>query len=147
MAKLSLKHAEQTPLFTYEFPLRVYYEDTDAGGVVYHAQYVKYLERARTEWLRHLGFTNSDLEKKHRLVFIVSEINVEFLKPAMLDDALNITVAIETLGRVRIGFAQEVRRSGELLARARVAVASVATQGFKPVELPPELKKKLEAMC
>ena len=147
MAKLSLRHAEQSPLFAFEYPMRVYYEDTDAGGVVYHAQFVKYLERARTEWLRHLGFTNSDLEKQHKLVFIVSELHVEYQKPALLDDALNITVAIENLGRVRIQFAQEVRRGDEVLVRARVVVASVAAQGFKPVELPPELKRKMEAMC
>ncbi len=147
MARLSLRHAEQTPLFAYAYPLRVYYEDTDAGGVVYHAQFVKYLERARTEWLRNLGFTNSDLTRTHRMVFIVSELSLEYLKPALLDDALNITVAIENLGRVRIQFAQEVRRGDELLVRARVVVASVAAQGFKPVELPPELKRKMEAMC
>ncbi|MBL8519500.1 MAG: tol-pal system-associated acyl-CoA thioesterase [Betaproteobacteria bacterium] len=147
MAKLSLRHAEQSPLFTFECPMRVYYEDTDAGGVVYHAQFVKYLERARTEWLRHLGFTNSDLERKHGLVFIVSELHVEYLKPALLDDALNVTVGIESVGRVRIVFAQEVRRDHDLLVKARVVVASVAANGFKPVALPPELEKKMEAMC
>ena len=127
--------------------VRVYYEDTDAGGVVYHAQFVKYLERARTEWLRYLGFTNSDLEKKHKLVFIVSELHIEYLKPALLDDALNVTVGIESVGRVRIVFAQEVRRGNEALVKARVVVASVASNGFKPVALPPELEKKMEAMC
>lgn len=147
MAKLSLRHAEQSPLFTFDCPMRVYYEDTDAGGVVYHAQFVKYLERARTEWLRYLGFTNSDLEKKHKLVFIVSELHIEYLKPALLDDALNVTVGIESVGRVRIVFAQEVRRGNETLVKARVVVASVASTGFKPVALPPELEKKMEAMC
>ncbi|HEX4858327.1 MAG TPA: tol-pal system-associated acyl-CoA thioesterase [Usitatibacteraceae bacterium] len=147
MARLSLKHAEQSPLFTFDYPLRVYYEDTDAGGVVYHAQYVKYLERARTEWLRHLGYSNSDLARRHQLVFIVNELHLEFLKPARLDDALNITVGIEHLGRVRIGFVQEVRRADEILARARVGVASVSVDAFKPVELPAELKRKMEATC
>jgi acyl-CoA thioester hydrolase len=147
MARLNFRHAEQSPLFTYDFPLRVYYEDTDAGGVVYHAQYVKFLERARTEWLRYLGFNNSELSRQHKFVFIVSELNVEYLKPALLDDALNVTVAIESLTRVRIFFTQEIRRGDEVLLKARVAVASVAVPGFKPVEIPPELKKKMEAMC
>jgi acyl-CoA thioester hydrolase len=145
MAKLSLKNAQQSPLFTFDFPLRVYFEDTDAGGVVYHAQYVKFLERARTEWLRYLGFTNSDLERKHKMLFIVSEIAVEFLKPARLDDSVNISVSIEALGRVRVTFHQEIRRGDDTLAKARVVVASVSADAFKPIEIPPELRKKMEA--
>jgi len=145
MAKLSLRNAQQSPLFTFDFPLRVYFEDTDAGGVVYHAQYVKFLERARTEWLRYLGFTNSDLERKHKMLFIVSEIAVEFLKPARLDDSVNISVSIEALGRVRVTFHQEIRRGDDTLAKARVVVASVSADAFKPMEIPPELRKKMEA--
>ncbi|MBL8523138.1 MAG: tol-pal system-associated acyl-CoA thioesterase [Betaproteobacteria bacterium] len=145
MAKLSLKNAQQSPLFTFDFPLRVYFEDTDAGGVVYHAQYVKFLERARTEWLRYLGFTNSDLERKHKMLFIVTEIAVEFLKPAKLDDSVNISVAIEALGRVRLTFHQEIRRGDDTLVKARVVVASVSADAFKPVEIPADLRKKMEA--
>lgn len=145
MAKLSLKNAQQTPLFTFDFPQRVYFEDTDAGGVVYHAQYIKFLERARTEWLRYLGYTNSELERKYRMLFIVSEIAVEFVKPARLDDAISISVAVESLGRVRVTFHQEIRRDDELLVKARVVVASVTAEGFKPIEIPPEVRKKMEA--
>lgn len=145
MAKLSLKNAQQTPLFTFDFPQRVYFEDTDAGGVVYHAQYVKFLERARTEWLRYLGFTNSELERKYRMLFIVSEIAVEFVKPARLDDSISISVAVEALGRVRVTFHQEIRRDDELLVKARVVVACVTTEGFKPIEIPPDVRKKMEA--
>jgi acyl-CoA thioester hydrolase len=147
MAKLSLRNAQQSPLFTFDFPLRVYFEDTDAGGVVYHAQYVKFLERARTEWLRYLGFTNSELERKYRMLFIVSELSMEFLKPARLDEALNISVGIENLGRVRITFHQEIRRGEDVLVRARVTVATVAAEGFKPVEIPADVRKKMEATC
>ena len=147
MAKLSLRNAQQSPLFTFDFPLRVYFEDTDAGGVVYHAQYVKFLERARTEWLRYLGYTNSELERKYRMLFIVSELAIEFLKPARLDDALNISVGIENLGRVRITFHQEIRRGEEILLRARVSVATVSAEGFKPVEIPADVRKKMEATC
>ena len=147
MAKLSLKNAQQTPLFTFDFPQRVYFEDTDAGGVVYHAQYVKFLERARTEWLRYLGFTNSELEQKYKIHFIVSEIAVEFVKPARLDDAINISVGIENLGRVRITFHQEIRRGEDILVKARVAVACVAAETFKPIEIPTDVRKKMEASC
>jgi len=145
MAKLSLRNAQQSPLFTFDFPLRVYFEDTDAGGVVYHAQYIKFLERARTEWLRYLGFTNSDLERRHKMLFIVSEVAVEFVKPARLDDAINISVAIEALGRVRCTFHQEISRGEELLVKARVVVASVSVDAFKPIEIPPDIRKKMEA--
>ena len=147
MAKLSLKNAQQSPLFTFDFPQRVYFEDTDAGGVVYHAQYIKFLERARTEWLRYLGFTNSELERKYKMIFVVSEIAVEFVKPARLDDALNISVGIENLGRVRMTFHQEIRRGEDILVKARVSVATLAVESFKPIEIPADVKKKMEASC
>ena len=147
MAKLSLKNAQQTPLFTFDFPQRVYFEDTDAGGVVYHAQYVKFLERARTEWLRYLGFTNSELVRKYKMLFIVSEIAVEFVKPAKLDDAINISVGIETMGRVRVTFHQEIRRGEDILVKAKVSVATVSAESFKPIEIPADVKKKMEASC
>lgn len=147
MAKLTLRDAQQTPLFNFDFPQRVYFEDTDAGGVVYHAQYVKFLERARTEWLRYLGFTNSELERKYKMLFIVSEIAVEFVKPAKLDDAINISVGIESLGRVRVTFHQEIRRGEDILVKARVSVATVAAESFKPIEIPADVRKKMEASC
>jgi acyl-CoA thioester hydrolase len=147
VAKLSLKNAQQTPLFSFDFPQRVYFEDTDAGGVVYHAQYIKFLERARTEWLRYLGFTNSDLERKYKMLFVVSEIAVEFVKPARLDDAINISVSIENLGRVRVMFHQEIRRGEDTLVKARVTVATVAAETFKPIEIPTDVRKKMEASC
>ena len=145
MAKLSLKNAQQTTLFTFDFPQRIYFEDTDAGGVVYHAQYVKFLERARTEWLRYLGFTNSELERKYKMLFIVAELAMEFVKPAKLDDSVIISVAIENLGRVRCTFHQEIRRGEDILLKARVLVASVSADTFKPIEIPADVRKKMEA--
>ncbi len=147
MAKISLKNAQQTELFTFAFPQRVYFEDTDAGGVVYHARYIHFLERARTEWLRYLGFNNGDLNRRHKMLWVVSEININFVKPAKLDDALEVTVAVENLGRVRCSFHQEVRRGEETLVKARVTVASVAADTFKPIEIPADVRKKMEATC
>lgn len=147
MAKISLKHAEQTSLFAYSFPLRIYYEDTDSGGVVYHGQYVRFLERARTEWLRHLGFNNSELERKHKMLWVVTEISMNYLKAARLDDHLLITVSVENMGRVRCLFYQEVKRGEDVLLKARVTVACVAADSFKPIELPADLKRKMEATC
>ncbi len=147
MAKISLKDAQQTQLFSYSFPLRVYYEDTDAGGVVYHGQYVRFLERARTEWLRQLGFNNTELERKYKMLWVVTEMTLNYVKPARLDDNLDVTVAVETMGRVRCTFHQAVRRGETELLTARVTVATVAADSFKPIELPADLKRKMEATC
>lgn len=147
MAKLSLKNAQQTQLFTFAFPLRIYYEDTDSGGVVYHGQYVRFLERARTEWLRYLGFSNIELERKYKMFWVVTELTMNFIKPARLDDNLEVTVAVEAMGRVRCTFHQEVRRGDETLLKARVTVASVAADSFKPIEFPADVKRKMEATC
>jgi acyl-CoA thioester hydrolase len=147
MAKISLKNAQQTDLFAFSFPQRVYFEDTDAGGVVYHARYIHFFERARTEWLRHLGFNNGDLVRRHKMLWVVSEIAINFLKPAKLDDSLDVTVAVESLGRVRCSFHQEVRRGDETLVKARVTLACVTADTFKPIEIPAEVRKKMEATC
>jgi acyl-CoA thioester hydrolase len=147
MAKLTLKDAQQTQLFTFAYPQRVYYEDTDAGGVVYHARYIHFLERARTEWLRYLGFNNGELTRKHKMLWVVSEMTINYVKPARVDDALEVTVAVENMGRVRCSFHQEIRRGEEVLIKARVSVACVTAEGFKPIEIPADVKKKMEATC
>jgi len=145
MTRIALKPALQPELFTYSFPVRVYFENTDAGGVVYHAEYLKFFERARTEWLRHLGFDHQALARDHRVVFAVSAISVDFVKPARLDDNLAVSVRLESLGRVRCIFDQEIRREDEVLARARVSVACLVVDSFKPAEIPAPLKRKMEA--
>ncbi len=145
MTRLSVKPRLQPELFTYSFPVRVYFENTDAGGVVYHAEYLKFLERARTEWLRHLGFDHQALARQHRVVFVVTAIAVDFLRAARLDDPLAVSVQLESLGKVRCVFAQEIRREDDLLVKARVTVACVTGEQFKPVEIPEALRRKMEA--
>ena len=86
-----MKPSLQPELFTYSFPVRVYFENTDAGGVVYHAEYLKFMERARTEWLRHLGYDHQALARDHKVIFVVSAIAADFLKPARLDDNLDVS--------------------------------------------------------
>jgi acyl-CoA thioester hydrolase len=135
----------QPDLFGFSFPVRVYFENTDAGGVVYHSEYLKFLERARTEWLRHLGFTHQQLAKKHGIVFVASQVAVDFVKPARLDESISVGVSIESLGKVRVIFHQEIRRDEEVLVRGRVTIACVTCEGFKPTEIPEEVRKKLEA--
>ena len=145
MAKLNLKQATQSALFDYAVPIRIYFEDTDAGGVVYHAQYIKFLERARTEWLRSLGFTNTELEAQHGVIFIVTEISVQFLRPARLDDLIEVSVVVTELTRVRGIFCQEIRIAEQLLLSAKVTVATVNAKTLKPCEMPAELKRKMAA--
>jgi acyl-CoA thioester hydrolase len=145
VSRIAVKPALQPELFAYSFPVRVYFENTDAGGVVYHGEYLKFLERARTEWLRHLGFDHQTLGRVHKIVFVVSSMTVEFAKPARLDDAIAVSVQVESLGKVRCVFHQEIRREDEVLVRAKVTVACVTAEGFKPVEIPEALKRKMEA--
>jgi tol-pal system-associated acyl-CoA thioesterase len=145
MAKIAVKPRLQPELFVYSFPVRVYFENTDAGGVVYHGEYLKFLERARTEWLRHLGYDHQALARNHRLVFVVTQAGVEFLKPARLDDIVVASVQLESLGKVRCVFAQEIRREDDLLVRAKITVACVTGDNFKPAEIPEALRRKMQA--
>ena len=145
MSRIAIKPTLQPELFVYSFPVRVYFENTDAGGVVYHSEYLKFLERARTEWLRHLGFDYQHLAREHRVVFVVSAVAAEFALAARLDDLLAVSVRLESLGKVRCVFAQEVRRDAEVLVRAKVTVACVLGESMKPAAIPEPLKKKMEA--
>jgi acyl-CoA thioester hydrolase len=145
MTRIAVKPTLQPELFAYSFPVRVYFENTDAGGVVYHAEYLKFLERARTEWLRHLGFDHQALARVHRVVFVVTAAAIEFIKPARLDDHLAVSVHLDSLGKVRCVFAQEVRRDDEVLVRARMTVACLHAENFKPAEIPEALRRKMEA--
>ena len=145
MSRIAVKPRMQPELFTYSFPVRVYYENTDAGGVVYHSEYLKFLERARTEWLRHLGFDHQALGRNHKVVFVVSSMAIEFMKPAKLDDMVAVSVQLESLGKVRSIFVQEIRREDEVLVKAKVTVACLTVDSFKPVEIPEPLRRKMEA--
>ena len=145
MSRIAMKPTMQPELFVYSFPVRVYFESTDAGGVVYHGEYFKFLERARTEWLRHLGFDHQALARNHGMIFVVTSMAVDFLKAARLDDTLAVSVRLESLGKVRCVFVQEVRREDEVLVKAKVTVASLTAEAFKPTEIPEALRRKMEA--
>ncbi|HEY4529712.1 MAG TPA: tol-pal system-associated acyl-CoA thioesterase [Luteimonas sp.] len=117
----------------------VYWEDTDAGGVVYHARYVAFLERARSEWMRTLGHGQQALVDGLDLVFAVRDMQLDFHRPARLDDALDVTVALARVRRASAEFAQEVRRGDEVLVTARVRVAALDARGFRPRAIPDEM--------
>jgi acyl-CoA thioester hydrolase len=127
----------------FSLPVRVYFQDTDAGGVVYHASYVNFMERARTEWLREgYGYSNAGLMKEFGVVFVVRSIKLDYLRPALLDDLLEVTAQIKEIGRSRITLLQTVRRADELLTEAEVHLVCVSLAGFKPVSVPEVLRSQ-----
>lgn len=123
------------------WPLRVYWEDTDAGGVVYHGSYLRFLERARSEWLRTLGVDQSRLKDERDLVFVVSALSLSFRRPARLDDQLLVASSLGRRGGASLQFAQSIRRgpTAELLLEATVRVACVSASGFRPRPIPADL--------
>ena len=138
-----------TSLNEFSLPVRVYYEDTDAGGVVYHANYLRFMERARTEWLRALGFEQDLLAQELGIVFVVASLDIQYRKPARFNDALSVTSSISTVGRVSILFKQEIWREGlnnspELLTTASVKVVCVAMGTFRATTIPTQIREHLQ---
>ncbi len=130
----------------FSWPTRVYWEDTDAGGVVYHAQYVAFLERARSEWLRANGHGQQQLREAHDLVFAVRTLQLDFLRPARLDDLLQVTVELEQCRRASVVFVQSVLRGDETLLTARVRLAALGAGSFRPRSLPDALFEKMQSL-
>jgi acyl-CoA thioester hydrolase len=120
----------------FTFPVRVYWEDTDAGGVVYYANYLRFLERARSEWLRDLGIDQVRLMREERLQFAVVEANVRYHRPAKFDDELVVSVTLESLRRASLEMGQEIRRGKELLVSATVRAACLDADTLRPKPLP-----------
>jgi acyl-CoA thioester hydrolase len=127
----------------FSWPARVYWEDTDGGGIVYYANYLRYLERARTEWLRSLGYSQQQLARDPGIVFTVVSLNIDYRRPAKLDDELIVTCEPSLEGAVTIRFAQKIHRrdlpdsgNGALLAEASVRVACVDAATLRPRRLP-----------
>ena len=130
-----------TPRFRY----RVYWEDTDAGGVVYHARYLAFFERARSDWLLGLGVPQVELRERDNRVFAVSRMDIEFLSPARLEDELEVTVDVEQFRAATVLFVQRMfRGDGQLLARASVRVACLAADSFRPARAPARLQQTIK---
>ena len=125
------------PLF--RWPLRVYWEDTDAGGVVFYANYLKFFERARTEWLRSLGVSQEALRHDPGVLFVVSETTVRYLRSARLDDALAITVRLADAGKASLTLDQQALRGDEVLAEGRIRVGCVDAHTLRPRRIPSHL--------
>ena len=123
----------------FRHPVRVYWEDTDAGGVVFYANYLKYFERARTEWLRQLGFGQQALREETGAIFVVTDTQLRFRAPARLDDLLHITVELRSPGRATLEIAQQAWRGAELLAEGDIRIGCVDQGTFKPRRIPTPL--------
>lgn len=127
------------------WPVRIYYEDTDAAGVVYYANYLRFCERARTEALRELGFEQDRLMREQALGFVVKSVAADYLMPARLDDALQVRSRIQKLGGASLTFLQEILREEELLFTSRIIIACVDLARQRPTSIPSELRSKLKA--
>lgn len=125
--------------------VRVYYEDTDSGGVVYYANYLKFLERARTEWLRELGFEQDDLIEREGVIFAVRSVAVDYRQPARFNDVLEVRTSLLKVGRASIDFSQRVFREESLLVDGVVKIASLDADGFRPKGMPNRLLESARA--
>jgi len=130
----------------FRWSLRVYYEDTDAAGVVYYANYLKFLERARTEWLIALGHSLDVLLERYHAAFVVRRMAIEYLRPARLAEMLDVTLAVADQRKARLELDQQVRRGEVPLVSARVELACLDSQSWRPVRIPQPLAQTLEAL-
>ena len=121
-------------------PTRVYYEDTDAGGVVFYANYLKFFERGRTEWLRNLGVNQAKLAEEQGRIFVVVGTQVRYRSPARLDDLLEIKTGITKVGNSSCSFEQIAERNGEVLVESSIQICCVDTQSFKPAPIPADIR-------
>ncbi|CAK0769016.1 esterase/thioesterase [Gammaproteobacteria bacterium] len=134
---------------SFSWSVRVYYEDTDAAGVVYYANYLKFLERARTEWLRALGFEQDVLRRELGVIFVVRTVTVDYLRPARFNDLLEVVCRLEELNRVSLVFSQEVRYSGaddQPLCTGKVKVACLDATTLRPRPLPANLVTEIRGV-
>ena len=127
----------------FKFTVKVYYEDTDSGGVVYYANYLKFLERARSEAIYTLGYTNSGLLEKHNILLIVKSCNIEYKKPAKFEDILDVISEVNSFTKTSFIMKQNIFKDDKLISKADIHLVAVNNNG-KPTKLPDELKQKLE---
>jgi acyl-CoA thioester hydrolase len=132
------------PPAAFSLALRVYYQDTDSGGVVFHGNYLHFFERARTEWLRYLGFDVRALAAEDGVMFIVRELRVSYLRPAVVDDLLTVTAAVEHLGRAQFTLEQRVLRGEEALVEGSINLACLSSAELKPARVPARVYAALE---
>ena len=131
---------------TFSLPIRIYFEDTDSGGVVYHSNYLKFMERARTEWLRSIGIDQRHLKQDNHIMFVVHRIDIQFKLPARFNDELIVKSELKDIGSSKIEFRQMIYRNDEILIDASVDIACIDSEKFKPVRIPPTIKQTMESL-
>ena len=122
-----------------QFNYRIYYEDTDAGGVVYYANYLKFFERARTDFMRNIGISQALLAKMENIIFVVKKCAIEYQYPARLDDEISVSVKIKEIHKVSLTMTQEITKSSQPIAQLEVQIVCLNQQNFKPTKLPQKL--------
>lgn len=136
--------SSQKPFFA--LPVRVYYEDTDAGGVVYYANYLKFCERARTEWLRAIGFGQQAIAAEQAIVFVVRAVQADYRRAAVLDDQLEVITTVHRLGRASLVFGQKIARDGEVVFEATVTIACMDLGSRRAAPIPPAVYAQLATL-
>lgn len=129
---------------TFSFPIRIYYEDTDAGGIVYYANYLKYAERARTEFLRHLGINQQEMLKNQECGFVVRNCNISYKSPARLDDALNITCKVTELKGASLKMEQKLYRENTIICEIEITLVFLNLATMRPSKIPAEISSLLQ---
>lgn len=129
---------------TFSFPIRIYYEDTDAGGIVYYANYLKYAERARTEFLRHLGINQQEMLKNQECGFVVRNCNINYKSPARLDDALNITCKVTELKGASLKMEQKLYREDTIICEIEITLVFLSLATMRPSKIPAEIGSLLQ---
>lgn len=130
----------------FSWPVRVYYEDTDSGGVVYHANYLNFMERARTEWLRSLGYEQTNLKDELGVLFVVRELSIIYQRPAKFNDELNVECSLHKISRSSLQFEQVIKRGTETMSKALIGVVCIDADLFKPVSIPAQMKATMEKL-
>jgi len=127
----------------FHWPVRVYYEDTDAGGVVFYANYLKFFERARTEMLRSLGFEQDQMIAEQKLIFVVRSVQIDYLKPARFNESIDVTAEVILIKKVSLNFKQVITRGEDLLCKGNVRIACLDAETLKPKTIPEDLLQQL----
>ncbi len=134
----------------FSWPVRVYYEDTDSGGVVYYANYLRFMERARTEWLRSFG-VEQDVLREQGVIFAVRHVDVDYIKPARFNDSLDVTVTVAERGRASMTLAQQVlKKNGSetlILCQGQIKIACLNAEAFRPQAIPKYIQTEIERVC
>ena len=130
----------------FKWSVRIYFEDTDSGGVVYHSNYLKFMERARTEWLRSLQLNQVNLKKKDKIMFVVANVKIDYKKAARFNDELDIETSLDNIGASKVDLTQNIMKNSELYASAKVSIACIHSETFKPQRIPKLIKQQMEIL-